>query len=288
MTPLRYGIEGVQLAARERPDLFPALDPLFVKPPNPPVLEEDWSNHQRVSFLVQAFITFGDAHFIPYEAVRNARIRALAALGDSPCGRATYAKLVTAASVMAGGAWGELAPRVKAGKLPQVIAPHAWLLWRAQSWAAARARRPGTALLIERAFSANDLLSESTLRVFSHVAADLVLGAVRSGPHASSFGAPSALGQAARALEVRKQLVYRLGYSGETVNWAIRQHGESLALYDLRALHDRERQMVRDQEAALRAQARRGTWVWGRWFNPAHPATSRSPRLTTALAQGCT
>ena len=281
--PLTYGVEAVQRAARERPDLFPTLDALLVRPPDAPLIEADWPNRQRVAFLVEAFVTFLDAHFVPYAAIQQARVRALAALGDGPSGRALRAKLETAASIMAGDCWGELAPRVRAGKLPEAIAPHSWLLWRAQAWSEARAKSAGAPLLIERAFSGNDLLSEDKLRVYSHVASDLVLGAVRPGAQPLGAGL-SAVGQAARALEVRRQLVYRLGYSPDTVRWAISQSGEALGAYDLRVLHERERQMVRDQEERLRACARRGTWVWGRWFEPARPASSRTQRLTTAQA----
>lgn len=278
--PVTYGIDGVQLAQKAHPTLFPPLAALVVRAPDPPLLEEDWSNHQRVTFLVNAFTSFLDAHFAPYAAVKQSRIRALAALSGEPRGRPTFEKLRVAAEVMSGDAWGELAPRVRAGKLPQAIAPHAWLLWRAQCWAMGLAKGAGCALTIDRAFNANDLLSESTLRTFSHTAPDPVLGAVRSGSALPSF-----VGQAERALAARKHLVYRFGYSSDTLRWVLRQRGDALADYDLLALYERERQAVREQEEQLRAAARRGTWVWGRWIPPARSAGRRQQRLTTAIAQ---
>lgn len=275
-----YGVDAVKMAERAHPHLFPALDPLLLRAPDPPLLSVEWTNHQRVAFLVEAFASFTDAHFLPYAAVTQARIRALAALTGEPRGRPTFDKLRVAASVMSGEAWGELAPRVKAGKLPQAIAPHAWLLWRAQQWSANLAKAAGAALLIERAFSANDLLTESTLRTFSHVAPDPVLGSVRA-----ESALPAFIGQAYRARKAREMLVYRLGYSPGTLNWTLRQRGEALADYDLRVLHERERLAVQEHETRLLAAARRGTWVWGRWIVGAHPAGRRPHRLTTAMAQ---
>lgn len=279
--PITYGVDAVRLAEREHPHLFPRLDPLLARPPDPPHFEEDWPERQRVGFLVEAYASFLSAHFLPYVAVERALARARAAMTGNPQGRPTYEKLRTAAAVMSGEAWGELEARVKVGKLPREIAPHSWLLWRMQSWALGRAKSDGAMLTIERAFSASDLLSEETLRVFTHTAPDPVLGSVRGDATLPAF-----VGSAYRALKAREQLIYRLGYSRDTIAWALRQRGEALADYDLRALHEREREAVREFEERLRSAARRGTWVWGRWVLPARPAGRRQQRLTTSVAQG--
>lgn len=263
------GADAVLHARAHWPDLLPELHPVVVRAPHPPMLDRSWTEGQRVSFLVEAYLSFAQLHCPPLLLPR-VRMQALAARKGEGRAAAERGKLVTAAAVMAGETWGELEQTVDGGKLPREIAPHSWLLWSVAaklgtmsptSW-----RPAGGFPAVSSIFNPGRLLRVDTLRVYSHTAADLTAGAARPG---DAWAAKEGIGAALAAAKAREAAVYRLGFdSRESCERVIGSVGACLAGHDLRDLDGLERLRAADIERRMAELAEQGTWVWGCWLRP--------------------
>jgi len=264
------GADAVLYARAHWPDLLPELHPVVVRAPHPPMLDRSWTEGQRVAFLVEAYLSFAQLHCPPLLLPR-VRMMALAARKGEGRAAAERGKLVAAAAVMAGEAWGELEEVVGGGKLPREVAPHSWLLWSvaaklgvmgATSW-----RPSGSFPAIGAIFNPGRLLRADTLRVYSHTAADLTAGAARPG---ETWAKKLGITPAYDAAKAREAAIYRLGFSNrESCERAIGSVGACLAGEDLRALDLRERTAAAGIERRMATMAEQGTWVWGCWLKPA-------------------
>ena len=264
------GADAVLYARAHWPDLLPELHPVVVRAPHSPMLDRSWTEGQRVGFLVEAYLSFAQLHCPPLLLPR-ARMQALAARKGEGRAAAERGKLVAAAAVMAGEAWGELEEVVGGGKLPREVAPHSWLLWSvaaklgvmgATSW-----RPSGSFPAIGAIFNPGRLLRADTLRVYSHTAADLTAGAARPG---DTWAAREGIGAALAAAKAREAAVYRLGFWDRVdCERVLERVGACLAGEDLRALDLRERTAAAAIERRMAAMTEQGTWVWGCWLQPA-------------------
>lgn len=254
-----YGREAVELCKRRWPDLFPELPPVTVAAPQPPFLSPEMTDHDKVAFLVAAYTTFSDVHG-RLDQIKLHRMRAHSALGVSPQGKSLKRKLLDAANVMAGCAWGTLEEVVRNGKLPAQIAPHSWLLFKMQTHFGGP--RSATYPQIDKVFSAGGLLNAKSLRLYTHTATDLVSGATRP------FKNSEELSFRADEWEVmRLHLVSLNGISpGATKEEAaaLYPHPPGMTLQEIAA---RDRERAQAEEKRLAQLASQGTWVWGRWLD---------------------
>ena len=252
-----YGREAVELCKRQWPDLFPELPPVIVAAPQPPMLDPAMSDHDKVAFLATAYLTFMDVHG-RLDQLKLHRLRAQSAVGASPQGRSLKRKLLDAANVMAGCAWGELEEVVRNGKIPAKVAPHSWLLFKMQTHFGGP--RSGSYPQIEKVFSAGGLLNAKSLRLYSHTSTDLVGGASRifCGPELS----------ACETSVMRRNLVAAQGVRLDARGLPV------LALQNdmpsLMDLHMEEERGARAEEERLARLAQQGVWVWGRWIDERH------------------
>lgn len=258
-----YGREAVELCKRLWPDLFPELSPVIVAAPQPPMLDPTMSDHDKVAFLVAAYLTFMDVHG-RLDQLKLHRMRAQSAVGASPQGRSLKRKLLDAANVMAGCAWGELEEVVRNGKIPATVAPHSWLLFKMQTHFGGP--RSSSYPQIEKVFSAGGLLNAKSLRLYSHTSTDLVGGATRAFRYPND---PQFL-RADEWVLVRERLLSLQGIPlSATKEEAAKlyPHPPGMTLQEL-AAQDRTR--ARAEEVRLAMLARQGTWVWGRWIDERH------------------
>jgi len=252
-----YGREAVELCKRRRPDLFPDLPPVLVAAPQPPMLDPAMADDDKVAFLVTAYLTFMDVHG-RLDQLKLHRMRAQSATGTSAQGRSLKRKLLDAANVMAGCAWGELEEVAKNGKIPAKVAPHSWLLFKMQTHFGGP--RSSAYPQIEKVFSAGGLLNAKSLRLYSHTATDLVGGASRifCGPEPS----------ARETSVMRRNLVAAQGVRLDDRGFpALALQNDTTSLMDL---HMEEERAARAEEVRLALLAQQGTWVWGRWIDERH------------------
>ena len=251
-----YGREAVELCKRQWPDLFPELPPVIVAAPQPPMLDPAMSDHDKVAFLVTAYLTFTEVHG-RLDQLKLHRLRAQSAVGASPQGRSLKRKLLDAANVMAGCAWGELEEVVRSGKIPDKVAPHSWLLFKMQTHFGGP--RSGSYPQIEKVFSAGGLLNAKSLRLYTHTSTDLVSGASRI------FCGPLS---ACETSVMRRNLVAAQGVRLDARGLPV------LALQNdmpsLMDLHMEEERGARAEEERLAKLAAQGAWVWGRWIDERH------------------
>lgn len=258
-----YGREAVELCKRRWPDLFPELPPVIVAAPQPPMLDPAMSDHDKVAFLATAYLTFMDVHG-RLDQLKLHRLRAQSAVGASPQGRSLKRKLLDAANVMAGCAWGELEEVVRNGKIPAKVAPHSWLLFKMQTHFGGP--RSDSYPQIEKVFSAGGLLNAKSLRLYSHTSTDLVGGASRS------------------FLPKEPDVLRADQYAHIHLFSSVAIHGlprsatreEVAALYppppgtSLQEMAVRDRACAQAEEERLALLAQQGVWVWGRWIDERH------------------
>lgn len=252
------GPDAIRFVTTRFPDWLPPGARWRVLPtvsaPHPPLLR-DVPPSDRVTFLLNAYLSFFEVHAKPGTWDLQKK-RACGLRSSAPQFRGLRASVTKAADVMAGEAWGELQEVVDAGKIPAVVAPHAWLLWGAQNHFAKRGSPPN----IERIFSAGQLLNEESLRVFSHSVTDLVSGSTRkvdTGEHGGSV----------QLYKERYQETAK-GIRDDATQLADIL-GRSLTARDMlriQALREEEVTRAVRKEAELVEAATNGFWVWGRWI----------------------
>lgn len=256
-----YGREAVELCKQQWPDLFPELPPVIVAAPQPPMLDPAMPDHDKVAFLVTAYLTFTEVHG-RLDQLKLHRLRAQSAVGASPQGLSLKRKLLDAANVMAGCAWGELEEVVRNGKIPAKVAPHSWLLFKMQTHFGGP--RSGSYPQIEKVFSAGGLLNAKSLRLYSHTSTDLVSGASRVFKNAE----PGSL----RADEMVGLLlqVVAVGVPRNATREVILSMVRPPPGMTFHQLAARDKERAQAEEDRLVKLAQQGVWVWGRWIDERH------------------
>lgn len=257
-----YGREAVELCKQQWPDLFPELPPVIVAAPQPPMLDPAMSDHDKVAFLVTAYLTFTEVHG-RLDQLKLHRLRAQSAVGASPQGLSLKRKLLDAANVMAGCAWGELEEVVRNGKIPAKVAPHSWLLFKMQTHFGGP--RSGSYPQIEKVFSAGGLLNAKSLRLYSHTSTDLVSGATRVFKNLEP-GSP----RVDEMVNLFLQIVALKGVPRNATREGILSVVSPPPGMTFQQWYARDKERAHAEEERLAQLAQQGVWVWGRWIDERH------------------